>query len=44
MVAGSNSSGNGLNQLNDPRGLVVDSNGILYITDKSERKFEKGLI
>jgi sugar lactone lactonase YvrE len=44
IVAGSNSSGNGSNQLNNPRDLVVDSNEILYITDQSERKFEKGLI
>jgi len=44
IVAGSNSGGNGLNQLNNPRNLVVDSNGILYISDKSKRKFEKGLI
>jgi sugar lactone lactonase YvrE len=44
IVAGSNSSGNGSNQLNNPRNLVVDSNEILYITDQCERKFEKGLI
>jgi len=44
MVAGSSSGGSGLDQLNNPRNLVVDSNGILYINDKSERKFEKGLI
>jgi sugar lactone lactonase YvrE len=44
IVAGSNSSGNGSNQLNNPRDLVVDSNEILYITDQCERKFEKGLM
>jgi len=44
MVAGSSSGGSGLDQLNDPRSAVVDSNGILYITDQSERKFGKGLI
>jgi hypothetical protein len=44
MIAGSSSGGSGMDQLNDPRSVVVDNNGILYITDKSERKFEKGLI
>jgi hypothetical protein len=44
MVAGSSSGGNGSNQLNSPRYLLVDCNGILYISDLGERKFVKGII
>jgi hypothetical protein len=44
MVAGSSSGGSESNQLNYPRYLVVDCNGILYITDSGERKFGKEII
>ena len=39
VVAGGNGPGNATNQLNNPRSVAVDQNGILYITDQSEKKF-----
>jgi hypothetical protein len=41
VVAGSSSGGSGSNQLNDPRDLIVDMNGIIYISDGGMRKFLK---
>lgn len=41
IVAGGNGAGSASNQLNWPRSVFVDENGILYITDQSETKFFK---
>ena len=41
VVAGGNSSGSGSDQLDDPRAVLVGSNGILYISDKSEKENSK---
>ena len=37
-VAGDNSSGTGLNQLNTPRAVISDSNGVLYISDTNNHR------
>ena len=39
VVAGGNGPGFALNQLDAPRSVVVDQNGILYITDQGEKSF-----
>ncbi len=44
VVAGGNSRGRESNQLAYPRYVVVDNNGILYITDAGERKFENRIL
>lgn len=41
VVAGGNSRGNDSNQLDDPRAVIVDRGGILYISDKSEKENSK---
>jgi len=41
IVAGSSSGGSSSNQLNNPWALVVDRNGILYISDGGTRKFKR---
>ena len=37
-VAGGNSNGSGLNQLDSPRSVISDSSGILYISDTSNHR------
>ena len=39
IVAGGSGTGSASNQLNRPRSVFVDPNGILYITDQSKKKF-----
>jgi sugar lactone lactonase YvrE len=41
MVAGNGIAGSAANQLNNPRSVVVDCAGILYITDAGNRKVKK---
>ena len=41
VVAGGNSAGNGMNQLNNPRSLLVDQHGTIYISDAGEKRLEK---
>jgi DNA-binding beta-propeller fold protein YncE len=42
IVAGNGVSGSAANQLNGPRGAVVDSNGNVYVADNGKRKIKKG--
>lgn len=44
VVAGGNGMGNGLNQLNNPTSVVVGCNGILLISDKSEKAIDHSLL
>ena len=37
-IAGGNSNGTGLNQLNTPRAVLSDSNGVLYISDTNNHR------
>ncbi len=41
VVAGTGTAGSGATQLNNPRSVVVDRSGILYITDAGKRKVKK---
>lgn len=40
LVAGTGTAGSGASQLNNPRSVIVDRNGILFISDASKRKFQ----
>lgn len=44
VVAGGNSGGSGMNQLNNPRSLLVGKNETLYISDGGERILRKIVI
>jgi sugar lactone lactonase YvrE len=41
VVAGNGVSGSGSNQLSNPRSVVVDSKGTVYVTDGGKRKIKK---
>ncbi|CAF0838772.1 unnamed protein product [Adineta steineri] len=43
VVAGGNGVGSGANQLNEPRNIVVDSNGALYIADGNNNRIQRWL-
>ncbi|CAF4230430.1 unnamed protein product, partial [Adineta steineri] len=43
VVAGGNGAGSGANQLNEPRNIVVDSNGALYIADGGNNRIQRWL-
>ncbi|CAF0822803.1 unnamed protein product [Adineta steineri] len=43
VAAGGNGSGSGANQLNNPRSILVDSNGTLYIADASNNRAQRWL-
>ncbi|CAF1066509.1 unnamed protein product [Adineta steineri] len=43
VVAGGNGAGSGGHQLNDPRSIVVDSNGTLYIADSNNNRIQRWL-
>ncbi|CAF4204463.1 unnamed protein product, partial [Adineta steineri] len=43
VVAGGNGVGSGANQLNNPRSIVVDSNGTLYIADGYNNRIQRWL-
>jgi DNA-binding beta-propeller fold protein YncE len=42
VVAGNGVSGSGASQLADPRSIVVDSQGTVYVADGGKRKVKKG--
>jgi len=44
VVAGTGTAGSAANQLNNPRSVVVDCAGILYITDAGNRRVKKEII
>ncbi|CAF1340167.1 unnamed protein product [Adineta steineri] len=41
VVAGGNGAGSGVNQMNGPRNMVVDSNGNLYIVDGGNSRIQR---
>ncbi|CAF1237844.1 unnamed protein product [Adineta steineri] len=43
VVAGCNGAGSGANQLNNPRTVLVDSSGTLYIADGSNNRIQRWL-
>ncbi|CAF1025794.1 unnamed protein product [Adineta steineri] len=43
VVAGGNGAGSGANQLNNPRNIVVDSSGTLYIGDAGNNRIQRWL-
>ncbi|CAF0838807.1 unnamed protein product [Adineta steineri] len=43
VVAGGNGAGSGANQLNNPRSIVVDSSGTVYISDGSNNRIQRWL-
>ncbi|CAF0945371.1 unnamed protein product [Adineta steineri] len=43
VVAGGNGAGSGANQLNDPRSILVDNTGNLYIADGSNNRIQRWL-
>ncbi|CAF0891836.1 unnamed protein product [Adineta steineri] len=43
VVAGSNSGGSGANQLSNPRYIIVDSSGTLYIADGNNNRIQRWL-
>ncbi|CAF0889087.1 unnamed protein product [Adineta steineri] len=43
VVAGGNGAGNGTNQLNNPRSIVVDSSGTLYISEAGNNRVTRWL-
>ncbi|CAF1484040.1 unnamed protein product [Adineta steineri] len=43
VVAGGNGAGNGTNQLNGPRSIVVDSGGTLYVLDRNNNRVQRWL-
>jgi sugar lactone lactonase YvrE len=44
MVAGTGVSGNGSNQLNQPRGVFVMDDGTMYIADSFNHRIQKWTI
>ncbi|MBT5507767.1 MAG: hypothetical protein HOK17_11615 [Flammeovirgaceae bacterium] len=42
-IAGGNGSGNGANQLNFPRGLVIDQDDNLFVVDSRNHRVQKFL-
>ncbi|CAF4267236.1 unnamed protein product, partial [Adineta steineri] len=43
VVAGGNGAGSGANQLNNPRSILVDSQGTLYISDGDNNRVQRWL-
>ncbi|CAF4200688.1 unnamed protein product, partial [Adineta steineri] len=43
VVAGGNGAGSGANQLNNPRSILVDSQGTLYISDGNNNRVQRWL-
>lgn len=43
-VLGNGSSGSGLNQLNNPFGIYIDNNDILYVTDFGNNRIQKKIL
>ncbi|CAF0904416.1 unnamed protein product [Adineta steineri] len=43
IVAGGNGAGSGANQLNNPRSILVDSSGTLYISDGGNNRIQRWL-
>ncbi|CAF4138493.1 unnamed protein product [Adineta steineri] len=43
VVAGGHGAGNGGHQLNDPRSIIVDSSGTLYIADANNNRIQRWL-
>ncbi|CAF1044652.1 unnamed protein product [Adineta steineri] len=43
VVAGDNGAGTGANQLNNPRSIIVDSSGTLYIADTYNNRIQRWL-
>ncbi|CAF4050946.1 unnamed protein product [Adineta steineri] len=43
VIAGGNGAGSGANQLNNPRNIVVDSSGTLYIGDAGNNRIQRWL-
>ncbi|CAF4116996.1 unnamed protein product, partial [Adineta steineri] len=43
VVAGDNGAGSGANQLNNPRSIIVDSSGTLYIADANNNRIQRWL-
>ncbi|CAF4242656.1 unnamed protein product, partial [Adineta steineri] len=43
VVAGGNGAGSGTNQLYDPRSIIVDSSGTLYIADANNNRIQRWL-
>ncbi|CAF4314421.1 unnamed protein product, partial [Adineta steineri] len=43
VVAGGNGAGSGANQLNNPRSILVDSQGTLYISDGDNNRIQRWL-